>query len=635
MVSVEVLLTSTHERSLSLCTEYSIDDGKTFQRAPLAPGLETDFLPASPEGVLSIITLNLRIRGVGMFQPESVRLRLTPIADEPGSPVISDAFEVFNRNTKPSIILDDQRILHIDGGVFPLASCIDFGYWLLDGTEGNWCDLTEVSFSVDGKNFFPASLGPGGSGISNLRSGPEAIGFSGANYHRLVWDAYRDLSVLGLASVDNAMIRITASDGLPSDPAVITVGPVGTWGLKAGDALWRTFDGDTGFSFDLKVPHGMAVTRKSVFGVGESYHASKWAVSEGDLFDMRMDLLSEWDDFDAYVPSGDGGTALAVAVSTYKIFLLGLQWEMTGEAERTYWLRVEKRDIQTGLLERSVRIEPSLGVVNVSSPDSYTLAMNHAHIALRGRHLYLAVTERLSPSSDQFAPRLFKMNASDLSMVQSCGQNVMIRVTDDPSPQMHEVRAMIVDGTDWWIIGNEISGTGFRTRIEKRNSIDGGLNSTFGTGGILSPSESSASVGADVKDGDLYVFQLGQSGCQTQGLLEKRRATDGALIASKPLHFTSSNGHVRSQVLVDGNDLFLMSTSTDSVGIDRWRIEKRHLSLDPNLDFGTNGAIEIHPAEAGYSSRPAAMAMSERVLYVTGSNTRNGEGRGFVEAVLR
>ena len=156
-------------------------------------------------------------------------------------------------------------------------------------------------------------------------------------------------------------------------------------------------------------------------------------------------------------------------------------------------------------------------------------------------------------------------------------------VTRDPSLNPDEARRIISDGSFLYVAGFEATlGSGRRWRIEKLNAVTGGLDPSFGTGGSVLPLPEGVNTqptSIAMVGGDLYVAGIHSSMDQILDLhciVLKMNVSDGGLSSTfgsggiVDVNPTSGIDWLNG-LATDGSALYLAGVQNDA----QWRIEKR------------------------------------------------------------
>lgn len=205
----------------------------------------------------------------------------------------------------------------------------------------------------------------------------------------------------------------------------------------------------------------------------------------------------------------------------------------------------------------------------------------------------------------------------------------------NPSTGADVATAAVADATHLYVAGFD-SGPGDRAwRIEKRRLVDGGLDAGFGTGGVVTanPSSRGDEVAALVLLGtDLYVvgFDEAPGVGDTEWRIERRTATTGALVAAfgtsgVVTRDPSTGSDAATCAAPDATQTALIVAGYDSAPGDReWRVEKLRLGNGaPDGTFGISGVLATNP---GSGSDEVRSLDARSGLLLAGTDESPGAG---------
>ncbi len=141
--------------------------------------------------------------------------------------------------------------------------------------------------------------------------------------------------------------------------------------------------------------------------------------------------------------------------------------------------------------------------------------------------LYIAGYQYVSTGNYQW--RIEKRSLADLHLIPGFGENGV--VTSNPSSGSDAPWAVALDDSGLYVVGDESQGPGKRQwRIEKRDRSDGKLVAAFGNAGTIQMGESDRSWASAVLADSGAIYVAGSQ--ENQFRVEKRNSTDGKLTAS-------------------------------------------------------------------------------------------------------
>jgi hypothetical protein len=314
-------------------------------------------------------------------------------------------------------------------------------------------------------------------------------------------------------------------------------------------------------------------------------------------------------------PSAYPDRPYAMTADVAHLFIVG--WDhLPGQAQ---W-RIEKRSLLDGLLD------PGFGTGGFVSSDPSIADDAASDVALDSSFLYVAGVD----ASDGFPELLWrveKRRAGDGSRVTGFGSSGT--VITDPGGGLATVPRILVDGQHLYLVGGTDLGTDSQWRIEKRSLQDGALDPGFGTSGVVTTNPAGVDMVHDVALGGASLYLVGQDDGpgDLQWRMERRSTVDGSLdpsfgtsgvVVSNP----SPEPDSAEALAIDSSHLYVAGYE-DGGGTLPWRIEKRS-RLDGSLEpaFGTGGIVTSDPSPLW--DRPRGIAVDPPHLYVTGTDRTFG-----------
>lgn len=221
--------------------------------------------------------------------------------------------------------------------------------------------------------------------------------------------------------------------------------------------------------------------------------------------------------------------------------------------------------------------------------------------------------------------RIEKRNVLDGALDGSFGSGGV--VSTDPSPAPDRARAIAVDSSFIYAAGSG----GSAWRVEKRSVSDGALDGAFGSGGVVTsdPTVNFDEANAIAIDGtSMYVggTSAGPSSNPVEWRIEKRSLSDGGLLYSVTEAFASVGCGQEGifSIAIDSTSMYAVGAAAGG-----WRIEKRSLS---------DGALAYSQELAGSGSCDAAksVAVDGSFMYIAGthSNAWRIEKRNLSDGAL-
>jgi len=192
-VTIGYRISDAENDAVSLKTEYSLDDGVTWEPATISGAAEG----ITAAGYAGSLTWNAR-DDVGGTDSSKILLRVTPTDRDDGAPVVSRAFRV-DVDNPPRVAM--REITEEQGDEVP----IDFE---LGDDEGDPLSIKAEYSTDNGATWKPATVQGDTADISSV-----------AYANSITWNARRDL---GAVDSDKIAFRITPSDADAGTPAQIT-----------------------------------------------------------------------------------------------------------------------------------------------------------------------------------------------------------------------------------------------------------------------------------------------------------------------------------------------------------------------------------------------------------------------------
>ncbi|MDI6787838.1 MAG: hypothetical protein QME51_05660 [Planctomycetota bacterium] len=187
----------------------------------------------------------------------------------------------------------------------------------------------------------------------------------------------------------------------------------------------------------------------------------------------------------------------------------------------------------------------------------------------------------------------------------------------------------------WRIDSRNISGPTTGTLWSFQTVRSGGLDSLFGTGGVVTSNPTTTvdePRAVVISSTYMYVAGFDAVSGNNRWRIEKRNQSNGALVTSPAF----GTGGVVTTDPTTGSDIvnavtcsstYLYVVGFDSTGGGRWRIEKRNLSngaLVTSPVFGTGGVVTSDPSSLWDEAK--AIAIDSTFMYVVGFDESPGAG---------
>jgi hypothetical protein len=292
------------------------------------------------------------------------------------------------------------------------------------------------------------------------------------------------------------------------------------------------------------------------------------------------------------------GAARSVVVDSTFIYVGGSDASGAGSA----W-RIEKRRISDGGLD------PAFGTGGVVTSNPTGTNDHLLCLARESDALYAAGMD----GTGNGRWRIEKRRSSDGSLVTGFGTGGIVAV--DATSDWDCVTSLIVRGACLFACG--VQGTSWR--LEKRFLSDGALDPSFGAGGgvtsTIQPTVNISTAGSLAAD-DAWLYLVGlDPHSAIQGRIEKRSPLTGGLDPSFGAGGIVTTDGTDYSVVCHGSDLWLAGVSSAV----EWKVERRRASdgaLVP--DFGTQGVALANPLGSG--DWPNALVHDGTSLFVAGSS---------------
>jgi hypothetical protein len=263
---------------------------------------------------------------------------------------------------------------------------------------------------------------------------------------------------------------------------------------------------------DADIPNSVAIDGTSLYVTGTGNLQSrieKRSLSTGEL-DTNF---------------GTGGVLMSIGVLSWpliqtrdsSLYIIGTITTPQGN----HW-RIEKRSRSTGDLITD------FGANGVVTSDLFSGRVYAA--AADADHLYVVGEGYAASGSGDSWWRIEKRSLNTGDLVTTFGSGGV--VSSNPSPDDDEAHAVVLDGGNFYVVGddNSLAGYNLQWRIEKRSLTSGALIEDFGSGGVVTSNQSvnqgdgyretATDVVADATS--LYVVGIDQSSGNSQWRIEKR-----------------------------------------------------------------------------------------------------------------
>ena len=626
VVPISYTLYDPASLTCTIAVAYSTNGGNTYQPAtPGAAGDGTADLVSSAAGTPHVFAWNSLADGVALGGPDhSVRIRITPADTAPGGPGATSNFTVNNKNNTPPSL----TISPVPGTVSGLVAVT---YSLTDA-QSDPCTL-QAAFSTDGgTSYAPATRGPGGDGLVHLTSSP------GGAAHTFLWNSVAD-GVAPSGPNGTVRIRLQPADGATGAATATANFSVDNSGKGSGSSL-AGYPIQVNGSSDSDWATCVATDGVSIYTLGfEEFDFE--SASGNSNWRLRKRTIATG----AAVPGF--GTAGTLSVNPgpgldipFKVILSGgalfvLYARETGSGSGSFEVRVDRRNADTGALINSFGNSGTLHTG--STPGAFDGIPLPWTMAADGSFLYVAGPQKLSADDAQW--RIEKRDKTTGALVAGFG--AAGRVEEDLTPDVDGCFSIVVGAASMWLVGTEgvdaNSSSNGRIRIEKRNLLDGALDSGFGAGGAVTVD---AGAGDDIaedaaSDGaSLFVYSRVETALGSglfQGRLEKRDPATGALGPVVTGSASDPTGELPfGHLAIDGGSIFVCQA--DGSPDAQWRVEKRSTStLSLVTSFGTAGVLEINPAVSGYD-RPLGIVAVGGVVLLAGMDSTASDEQWRIEA---
>ncbi len=290
--------------------------------------------------------------------------------------------------------------------------------------------------------------------------------------------------------------------------------------------------------------------------------------------------------------------------------------------------RIEKRDLAAGVLDGG------FGTAGVVNSDPSVENDQIEDMAIDSTSMYVTGIDReLGMLDPQW--RVEKRALSDGSGDGAFGTAGVVQSNPFVNPfggLFESPEQIVIDGTDMYVAGtDEMPGQfDYQWRVEKRNLIDGMLDSTFGAGrGVVAsnPMPSGTDICRAVQIDGTHVYLVGSDltpgGGNDQFRIEKIDKAGGlydATFGNAGVQVSNPTGGVDAALAAasDGTWLYMVGIDSGTPMADsQWRIEKRSLSTGGvDVNFGTNGAVVNNPSND--ADEPRAIVVDGSFIYICG-----------------
>lgn len=609
-VAIPYTLIDANAEPLSIVVQFSTDGGATFSAATAAPSNEgvADLTSAPAPGVAHVFTWDSVADGVALAAANAaVQIRIAA-SDASTSPAQATAnFAVDNSsNTAPQVTVTSPA-----GG--STKSGLVFIEYALADAEGSVCALSAVEYSLDtGVTWQAASPGPGGDGTASLASAP-----GGGVTHRFVWNSFKD-AVGTVTPAVSVQVRLTATDGLSSGPAV---NPGGNFTVNnVAHFSGGSIGGDFPIDYDPTMTGGdglkaCAADARHLYLGGDT--DLDWLLQKRRLEENTVVWTKTSN------PSGTSCRLTDIAIDAAHVYAVG---RVEVSANNHAW-HIEKRSASTGDLI------PAFGTGGRIT----TAALGDVpglRIRIDATYMYLIGVDELLGTGN-FRTRIEKRLLSDGSLVTSFdGDGVL---TSDVNALADGSLLFAIDGLHMYIVGVQdldFSGpVNASVRYEKRRLSDGGLESSFGTAGVVVDAHGAGldlPSAMDISDSNMFVLVLRETAFGSgvmQWHLEKRSLSTGAVVASTTAGGTYDDFMMVGSVYKKNAELYVCGPDGSSMD-GRWRVEKRSaIDLSPVTSFDGDGVFLYDPTVGGGQEEFAEdMVWVNGVLYVVGRESNAGPG---------
>lgn len=260
--------------------------------------------------------------------------------------------------------------------------------------------------------------------------------------------------------------------------------------------------------------------------------------------------------------------------------------------------------------------------------ESRVISTNGSYVhdfAIDGNYFYIAVT---GSSGWIFEKRRLSDGALDTAF----GTSGVISETIGGEP-----RSIAIDPTHMYVVGHEcIAGCpgGSNWRIEKRRLVDGGFDTSFGSGGSIVNTASTIAYDIAVDGKYLYIVGKNTKSAANDWYIEKRRLDNGALCTAAncgTANAFDTDGIVTVagmgdafKLAIDTTYLYVVGANGTDANESGWRIEKRRLDTGaPETSFSGDGVVagSTETFDTGGSAR--SIQIDGTYLYVVGDAEPN------------
>jgi hypothetical protein len=320
-------------------------------------------------------------------------------------------------------------------------------------------------------------------------------------------------------------------------------------------------------------------------------------------------------------PSTGSDFVSAIAIDSTAMYVVGYDY-----SPGNYQWRIEKRSLTDGSLV------PGFGTGGVVTSDNSTNTDMAWDIAIDSTAIYVVGGDS-SLGNAQW--RIEKRSLTDGSPDPEFGAGGV--VTSNPGSGSDYARAIAIDSTAMYVVGDDSSLGNAQWRIEKRSLTSGNLDPEFGTSGVVTSNPGSGTDLAEaiaIDSTAMYVVGYDSSPGNNQWRIEKRSLTDGYLVSEFGTYGVvtvnpGSGSDLARGITIDSTAIYVVGWDSSS-GNNQWRIEKRSLT-DGSLasGFGTGGVVTVNPSTGG--DHAYSIAIDSTAIYVVGDDYSPGNPQWRIE----
>jgi len=203
-------------------------------------------------------------------------------------------------------------------------------------------------------------------------------------------------------------------------------------------------------------------------------------------------------------------------------------------------------------------------------------------------------------------------------------------VTSDYGTGHDTPYALLLDGASFFVAGSvdETAGS-LQWRVEKRTTVSGALDTTFGTNGAIVSGNQKSEAYAIAHDNDsIYVGGYTTGTWGDVWRVEKRDKITGDLVTAfgssgivEVAGFSTGEGYTCKSITIDATHIYIAGYFglTGGTPSYNWRIEKRDKTTgDFDLSFDSNGYIHINGSSAAVTMANSQF-LDGATLYVAGA----------------